>query len=139
MNVESTRRRLSNRIYDGIPCKKDDCDEIFQPSDSRQKYCCPQHRIDHNNDLRKANDKELLELSKKMKHNDTVLEKIYNNQIYKKAKSVAKELLVYEGFFFNIVYEKQINTTTNKYVLWMIKYGLEAIDIENRNFIIHKK
>ena len=139
MNVESTRRRISNRIYDGIPCKKDDCDEIFQPSDSRQKYCCPQHRIDHNNDLRKLSNKDGLELLKKIRHNDNVLNKIYNHPLYKAKKGLSRELLEYEGYFFNADYEKQINTSTNKSVLWMINYGLEAIDVKNNNFNIHKK
>ena len=49
-------KRISNRTYPPKLCKKKDCNIEFIPTDGRQVYCNAQHRIDSNNDKRKAID-----------------------------------------------------------------------------------
>ena len=55
INKPISKKRISKRRYPQRICRKSDCKILFTPSDARQIYCDPQHRIDHNNDLRKFN------------------------------------------------------------------------------------
>ncbi|PQJ08778.1 hypothetical protein CJD36_022535 [Flavipsychrobacter stenotrophus] len=138
MDVKKPTKRMSKRLYAGIPCKKADCNKIFQPTDSRQKYCCPQHRVDHNNDKRKANDTDAVALLKTLKHNDAVLAKVFRSEIYSMTKGVSLDLLQYERFEFDYFVKRQKNTQTGKTVLWMFKYGIEPTEFNNNIFLIRQ-
>lgn len=121
-------KRVSNRIYPSKLCKKEGCNREFIPTDARQVYCCPQHRIDSNNDKRKIIDKFESEFTKKAKKNRFVLIKISESDYYKKRDYVEKGLLLYEGYEFPIYHSKELEHGTNRDILVCYEYGLILID-----------
>jgi hypothetical protein len=137
--ISLVRRRISNRRYPSQQCKKKDCQMSFTPTDKRQKYCCEQHRIDHNNDLRNLKAQPGIELDKKIQHNQTVLKKIFQALDTFKRTTVGIDLLIYEKYDFAYYTEKQINTGTNMAVYWNYFYGLEGRDAQKTTFIIHRR
>ena len=81
-NKNLIKRRESNRRYPLRKCKKPDCQEYFVPSDSRQIYCCEQHRIDFNNDNRKQKEAITILFLKIVKSNEAILKKIRISDYY---------------------------------------------------------
>lgn len=133
------KKRISNRRYPPRTCKKSDCGEVFIPTNKKQVYCCAQHRIDHNNDIRDIKAQPVLELDKKLAHNQKVLEKIFTSSKRFKTTSFNLALLEYEGFNFNSSTDITINSSTSKEIHWNYHYGLETYDKTNLTFIIHHR
>ena len=121
-------RRISKRKYQGKMCQKIDCKNLFTPTDSRQKYCCAQHRVDHNNDCRKSNNKGSHDLHKILTLNETILKKIYYSNANATMMGVNKQLLDYEKYQFDYNTDAKINTDNNNRVLWTYHFGLETKD-----------
>src|SRR5437868_8543504 len=94
----SRNTRPSKRVYPPRKCKKPDCGIDFNPIDNRQKYCCAQHRIDHNNDLRSVKERPLKLLGKKLKHNLEVLKKVHSSLNANRQSTFSIQLLQYEGY-----------------------------------------
>lgn len=137
-NMEpKVRIRKSKRIYPPRKCKKSDCGLIFTPTDKRQRYCFPQHRIDHNNDLRDIKEQPLKILGKKLSHNLEVLKKIYSSLDVNNQTSFSIQLLQYELYNFGFYTNRSINKDTDNEIEWIYNYGIEVKDADKRNFIIH--
>lgn len=128
VRTKKQHKRISNRTYPSKLCKKEECKTEFIPTDSRQVYCCSQHRIDSNNDKRKVIDKFESEFTKKAKKNRFVLIKISASDYYKKRDYVEKGLLLYEGYEFPIYHSKELEHGTNRDILVCYEYGLILID-----------
>jgi hypothetical protein len=133
------KRRISNRRYPVQQCKKKDCQINFTPSDKRQKYCCEQHRIDHNNDMRNLKAQPGIELDKKFRHNQMVLKKIFETLGNIGQTTISIDLLKYENYDFEYYTQKQINISTNREVYWNYFYGIEGQNDKKTTFIIHKR
>jgi hypothetical protein len=131
--------RISNRIYPAKQCLKPSCGRHFLPTDARQKYCCEQHRIDHNNDQRKLKNVDLKIFGDKIAHNQAVLQKIYNKMPEFGHRPVNVSLLKYEDFYFDIYSSREKNPHTGLPVCWSWDYGIEGSDPEMETYIIHKK
>ena len=129
--------RPSNRIYPPRNCKKPECAQIFVPTDKRQEFCIPQHRVDYNNDLRTVKEEPLKIHGKKLAHNHAVLMKIYSSLKINDQTSFSLQLLQYELYNFGIFTERSINKDTNNEIEWIYNYGIEVKDADKRNFIIH--
>lgn len=134
--LDHKKRRISNRIYPIRKCKKTDCQEDFIPSDSRQIYCCEQHRIDFNNDKRKQKEAITILFLKKIKKNGAILKKILSSSYYKKHKCVNKSLLDYEDYDFNFYHKITINYSTGNEGHICFGFALELIDPINQIFTI---
>lgn len=132
-----TKKRESNRIYPPRECKNQDCRKVFTPTDKRQEYCIPQHRIDYNNDLRAVKEKPLKTLGKKLAHNHAVLRKIHSSLVGNNQSSFSIQLLHYELYNFGICTDKSINKNTGNEIEWNYDYGIEVKDADKRSFIIH--
>ena len=132
------KRRESNRRYPLRKCKKPDCQEYFVPSDSRQIYCCEQHRIDFNNDKRKQKEAITLLLLNKVKNNEAILKKVKISDIYKEKKGVYKKLLDYEGYDFKYYHQIMINEETGFEAHVCFGYILELVDPTRQFFIINR-
>jgi hypothetical protein len=133
----SQSKRLSNRVYPPRKCKKPDCGQIFTPTDKRQEYCVPQHRIDHNNDLRVVKEQPLKLLGKKLAHNLAVLKKIHSSLSANDQTSFSIQLLQYELYNFGVYTDRSINKQTDNEIEWNFNYGIEVKDIDKKSFIIH--
>lgn len=133
------KKRISNRRYPIRICKKPDCSGEFTPSDSRQIYCCEQHRIDNNNDKRKIIAKIESEFTKKAKNNKSILIKILNSKEYIRAGIINFTILDYEGYDFGIYHSIKIDDKTKREVKFCYEYGISLKDSENQNFIIYKQ
>lgn len=133
------KKRTSKREYPGKLCKKTGCGKIFIPNDSRQKYCCIQHRIDHNNDMNKKRNMDLLQLGKMLKHNEQVLEKIYESLKRSNTESFNVALLDHEKFNTDTFRRIEKNPETKRPVYWSGNFGIEGIDPKSDTFIVHKK
>ena len=130
-------KRLSNRIYHERICLH--CCENFIPTDFRQHFCCPQHRIDYNNDRRKIKDAPMRAINDEQKKNDAVLKKASESLERLRQKSVSKDLLQYDGYDFKVFSSVSVNNETGKKVYWNIIYGIEGLDAKMNSFIIHKR
>ena len=130
------KRRVSNRRYPIRKCKKPDCQEDFVPSDSRQIYCCEQHRIDFNNDKRKQREAISLLFLNKVKSNEAILKKIVESDYYKKHEGVYKPLLDYEGYDFKYYHQLLINKFSGCTVHVCFGYTLELVDPKEQFFKI---
>lgn len=137
--TKNRNRRVSNRRYPSKPCKKPDCSEPFTPHDAKQKYCCEQHRIDHNNDLRKERNKELNEYNNKLLKNEAILKKMYERNQQLPYLSITYSLLEYEDFDFDCNSKEEVNVDTKAIILWSLGYGIESKDATAQTFMIHKK
>ncbi len=137
LNKPISKKRISKRRYSPRLCKKPDCKKVFTPTDARQHYCEPQHRIDHNNDLRKIKyepDRIFLE---SIKTNFKVLDKIIRSPFYIQNKTVNFSLLDYEGYDLTIYHSKVIDDKSGRDILICYHYGLECIDTETNQYRIH--
>lgn len=131
-------KRVSNRRYPIRKCKKPDCQEDFVPSDSRQIYCCEQHRIDFNNDKRKLKDAITIIFLNKIKNNEAILKKIEKSEHYKKINGVHKPLLDYEEYDFKYYHEIIINEKTGNEAHVCFGYSIELVHPEKQFFVIKK-
>ena len=129
--------RPSKRVYPPRKCKKPDCGLMFTPTDKRQEFCMPQHRIDHNNDLRTVREQPLKEFGKKLAHNLEVLKKIHSSLAAIGQTSFRLQLLQYEIYNFGSFTDKTINKDTGNEIEWIYNYGLEVKDHDKKTFIIH--
>ncbi len=126
----------SNRFYPKKKCKH--CMDDFIPSDAREKYCCVQHRIDYNNDLRRLNNAPLENITQGLKKNEAILKKGYLFMQEHKNDAIAIDFLQYDGYDFDMPYKSSKSKTGNK-IEWQLSYGLEGIDKGNKLFKIHKQ
>ncbi len=131
------KTRSSNRVYPPQKCKKPDCGVIFTPTDKRQQYCNPQHRIDHNNDLRTIKEQPFKMYKKKLAHNLALLKKIHSSLAANAQSTFSIQLLQYELYNFGIYTDKNINQETDKEIEWNYNYGIEVNDADKKTFIIH--
>jgi hypothetical protein len=131
------KRRESNRRYPLRKCKKPDCQEYFVPSDSRQIYCCEQHRIDFNNDKRKLKEAINIFFLKTVKSNRAILNKIKSSNFYKENGYSTKFLLDHEGYDFSTYHRIIINKKTGREAHVCYDYALELIDAKEEFFSIN--
>lgn len=136
---EISRKRISNRRYPVRFCEKPDCIEEFIPTDARQKYCCPQHRIDFNNDNRKKTESIDTYFIKIVKENSLISAKVVSSSFYKSNNHVTKFILDYEGYNFEIYHYMRINIKTNNQIFFCHNFGLELVDLKQQIYIIHKQ
>ncbi len=138
INYTKMNQRKSNRRYPPRTCKKSDCSKEFVPSNKRQVYCSVQHRIDHNNDVRDARAVPVLELQRKLEHNQKVLKKIKLSieRIGNKA-SFNIGLLGYENYYFGYSTDIEKIKFTAREIHWNYHYGLEVQEKSTGTFIIH--
>lgn len=129
--------RPSKRVYPKKNCNKPDCNVEFTPTNRRQGYCIPQHRIDHNNDLRIIKDKLPKSHAKKLAHNQEVLKKISNSLAINNQGSFSIQLLQYELYNFGIHTGKSVNEQSGNEIEWTYHYGIEVKDAATKTFIIH--
>lgn len=130
------KKRVSNRRYPLRMCKKPDCQEGFVPSDSRQIYCCDQHRIDFNNDKRKQKEAITVLFLKKLKSNRDILKKIKSCAFYKKYGYATKFILDHEDYDFDSFNHMFYNEKTGREVHVCYEFTLELIDSTKQNFLI---
>ncbi len=132
------KKRISNRRYKESMCKQ--CNHPYIPTDARQLFCSPQHRIDYNNDKRKIEDKPYREFTEIHKKNYNILKVIFNSDNYKKHQVVHETLLTQLGFILEHYHEIEISTLIGNKILFTCDYGLEFIgDENNKIYKIHKK
>ena len=136
---EIPTKRVSNRRYLPKRCKKPECNAVFIPSDSRQKFCCQQHRIDHNNDVRKVSSKPFEDHIKKLKHNEAILKKAYNILKATGNEKAVIDLLRYEQFYEDCFTKFSKNDQTDQIVCWVNDYGIEGLKEPGSKLIIHNK
>jgi hypothetical protein len=137
VSQSKVKTRLSNRVYPPRKCKKSDCEINFIPTDKRQEFCTPQHRIDHNNDLRAEKEKPLKLLGKMLAHNLSVLKKIQSSLAANNQTVFSIQLLQYELYNFGIYTDKSINKNTDNEIEWNYDYGIEVKEADKKTFIIH--
>ena len=125
-------KRISHRLYPSRKCKKTDCQIDFTPTSKREKYCCPQHRVDHNNDQRDLKAKPGIEFEKKLQHNQMVLKKIFEKLGALKLTCISADLLIYESYYFDLYTDKQINTKSGMEVSWNYYFGIEGNNEKNQ-------
>ena len=133
------KKRISNRKYPLRECKKKGCNTSFIPTDRRQLYCCPQHRIDHNNDERTIRSMPARAINEINGANHQILEKLYNilkekNQL----TSVVGELLTYLGYNWQFATDRTRNIKTNGEIIWSYHFGLEG-NPDAKTFTIHER
>lgn len=129
--------RPSRRRYPPKNCKKPDCSKLYIPTNKRQEFCCPQHRIDYNNDQRDLKELPFKLLSKKLAHNQAVLKRIYASLNVHKQNSFTIQLLQYDNYNFGFNTDRSVNTDTGNEIEWNYNYGLEGKDVVKKTFIIH--
>jgi hypothetical protein len=135
-NKNLIKRRESNRRYPLRKCKKPDCSGEFTPYDSRQIYCCEQHRIDFNNDKRKLKEAINIYFLKRANSNRAILNKIKTCDFYKENGYSTKFLLDHEGYDFSTYHRIMINKKTGREVHVCYDYALELIDAKQKIFSI---
>jgi hypothetical protein len=139
LSVKNSNKRISKRKYPVRRCAKPACYIEFIPTHKRQKFCCPQHRIDHNNDRRDEKNKPSLTLEKKRRHNENVLRKVFIKLKELRSDNVAATLLIYEDFNFEVYSDRTINLLSNNEILWSYFYGIEGQSPERNFFKIHHR
>ncbi|MBK7307765.1 MAG: hypothetical protein IPN43_11395 [Chitinophagaceae bacterium] len=134
--MPKNNKRISKRVYPKRNCKQCDCE--FEPHDAREVYCCEQHRIDYNNDLRRLKDAPLKDLNGRIVNNEKILKKFYETLIGLNQESLSIDFLILDKYDFNVPCETSINKVGNK-IEWQLSYGLEGVDEKKRLFKIHKR
>ncbi len=135
--MATPKKRISSRKHPPRNCKH--CGVIFIPSDARQHFCIPQHRIDYNNDLRKGKAGPVKALNDKLLKNEKILKKVTETLIRLNQEFVGIDILEYEGFDFDVSSSTDINKKKGTIVHWCFSYGLEGNDKDKTTFIIWKK
>ena len=132
-----SNKRISKRQHPEAICKQ--CNHPFTPTDARQKYCTPQHRIDYHNDKRKVEDKPYKDFSLIHKKNYKILVEIFNSAQYQKNQIVHENLLTHLGFKHNYYHTVGFNKESGQKVLQIKDYGIEFIgDVNKKMYKIHK-
>jgi len=134
--MKESNKRISKRVYPNRECKQ--CGEEFPPNDARQVYCCRQHGIDYNNDLRRIKDAPLKDLNKKMVLNEKILRKFYTALQDLKQEMLSLDYLILDKYDFDVPCETSISKAGNK-IEWQLSYGLEGVDQKKKLFKIHKR
>jgi len=129
--------RNSKRRYPPKKCKQ--CTEWFTPTDARQEYCCPQHRIDFNNDQRRIREAPVRSIADNLKKNELVLIKAADVLSRLNQCIISMDMLLLAGYDTVVFSSSSVNTKTGNKVFWNINYGIEGCDWINKGFIIHKK
>lgn len=129
------KKRISNRRHPTRTCKKPDCKEEFTPTDKRQVYCTPQHRVDHNNDIRDLNEKPHKALKAKRIKNEKILAKIYGLQKSKNYTQFNYQVLELDDF--DVQYYTDVTVNNGSHIYWNYHYGLQGVDVETKQFITH--
>jgi disulfide oxidoreductase YuzD len=135
--VREPVKRTSNRKYEERICLQ--TGRKFIPTNKRQKFIDAQARIDYNNDKRAVVGKVLNDFSKQIKLHEKILAQGEQRLKELSKKTLGRDILIYSGYDFNIYSERTVNSTTGKYILWAINYGIEGIDAEKESVIIHNK
>jgi hypothetical protein len=135
--VREQIKRTSNRKYEERTCLQ--TGRKFIPTNKRQKFIDAQARIDYNNDKRAVVGKVLNAFSKQIKLHEKILAQGEQRLKELSKKTLGRDILIYSGYDFNIYSERTVNSTTGKYILWAINYGIEGIDAEKESVIIHNK
>lgn len=138
IDTDLLKKRNSKRKYPPAICIKPDCGATFIPTDGKQKYCCAQHRIDHNNDKRKVKAEADVDFLKSVKQNREILKKIEAKAFYRNNNQLNLSLLEYEGYQFEVFHRKAINNETNGEVFVCYDYGIECIDAINQTYKIYQ-
>lgn len=133
----TTPKRISNRKYPPKDCRE--CGESFIPTDARQDFCIPQHRIDYHNDLRKAKAAPVKSLTDGLLQNEKILKKVFKSLSSYQQATVHIDLLKYEKFDFNISSSIDRNEKNGAITQWSFSYGIEGYDADKTTFIIRKK
>jgi len=120
-------------------CANPECEhKAFPPGRRNQKFCSKQCKDNYHNDLRREKNLNDYKLEKVLKENEKKLEKIYVSPLYAK-HIVPEDLLEYEQVKLSVCSDTEINTKSNRHILWSHKYGIELMDAVPRKFIIHKR
>ncbi len=135
---EIIRKRYSNRVYPPKICSKQDCNEEFIPTDSRQIYCCRQHQIDSNNDKRKIVDSFESIFNKTAKSNKQILFQVFNSDEYIKNGYVHAAVLKYLNFDFDIFHSIIVDEYSGVEVKFCYEFGFCLINVEKQLFKIVK-
>ncbi len=131
------KKRNSKRIYPTKKCRQDS--KLFTPTDARQVYCCPQHRIDFNNDQRKIREAPVRSIADKLKKNEQVLIRATEALSRLGQRIISLDMLFYDGYEIDVFSSSSINKKTGKKILWNISCGIEGCDEINTGCIIHKR
>ncbi len=119
-------------------CKKKGCDNSFTPTDRRQLYCCPQHRIDHNNDERAIKSMPVIALTEILKNNQRILEVAQQALTDIKDNSMlTSECLKFIGYDWQYSTDRTKNIITEREITWCYHYGIEAENDSASRFILH--
>jgi hypothetical protein len=128
----------SNRVYPKKPCFNLACQVLFHPHDSRQEFCSKQCRINYHNDKRKQQNEDRYFQEDQMRHNDKLLEALFEMDEYGQKDYITESALRYTGVNFEIGSWEQ-NLLTKRPIKWFHTYGLELIDKTNKLFTIHHR
>lgn len=137
--IQSAVKRISKRLYDSIDCRKPGCKIKFKPTDKRQVYCTPQHRVDHNNDLRKIKNLKFENHNKILAKNQAILEKLFFKLNEMPKKHFHIDILRIENYSFGYMTDKSINEYTGNEIEWNFFYGLEGYCQNEMTFIVHNR
>jgi len=127
--------KRSKRTYPKQKCPF--CKEFFVPTDSRQIYCSQQHRINFNNVNYKQTEAHIREHNKLLKQNAAILKKLKERQKQLLWANVPSHLLEYEGFQREVFNRRSKNENLKYPIYWYLDYGLEQLDNNGTDFIIH--
>jgi len=129
-------KRISNRTYPPKLCKKKDCNMEFIPTDGRQVYCNAQHRIDSNNDKRKAIDVIESDFNKTARNNKRILIKISKSLTFQVNGKVNASVLEYEGYDHSVYHQSIKDNITKREVKFCFNYGLTLTESDQHFFNI---
>ncbi len=130
-------KRTSNRKHEERTCLQ--TGRKFIPTNKRQKFIDAQARIDYNNDKRALTGAVINEFSKQLKINDKILAQGEKRLKELGKKTLGRDVLLFSGYDFNTYSKRTVNSSTGKYILWAINYGIEGIDADKESVIIHNK
>ena len=130
-------KRISNRKYPPIKCKKKGCEIVFTPTSKKNVYCCRQHQIDQNNDWRDEKAAPGISLEKIYRNNERILKKLYEACKRLNMSLINLDYLEIECFNHNHYTNLSYNSNTGMHILWNYQYGLEGYDKTMKQFKIH--
>jgi hypothetical protein len=130
-------KRPSKRKYEERTCLQ--TGKKFFPTNKRQIFVDAQARIDYNNDKRAVVGKVVNEISKQLKLNEKILAQGDKRLKELGKKTLGRDILLFSGYDFNTYSKRTVNSSTGKYILWAINFGIEGIDADKESVIIHNK
>lgn len=110
----------------------------FHPNRRDQKFCTKLCKDDFHNNLRNLRNKTDYALEKVIRSNEKKLERIYNSPLHPDHQ-VPESLLAYEQVSISVGSNTEVNTKTNRLILWSHRFGIEYMGKLPRFYIIHKK